>query len=200
MTGVVEQDLRPEHIGRDELGRPEDRPVDVRLGGEVDDRLTARGGFCDRVGIGDVALVELVLDAFEIRPIARVRQLVENDDVVPAGHEAPHEVRADEAGAAGDENAHRRSLRGDRGQTLAQTVTPVWAAQVRLARIAAPSTRVAAPWRRTRRSLIRRTRQSSSGLREDRLRELGPGAVARRQRRGRRRTEAPITASVAAAR
>ena len=59
-------------------------------------------------GIGDVALVELVLDALEVRAVAGVGQLVEHDDLVAGRREPPHEVRADEAGAAGDEDAHPR--------------------------------------------------------------------------------------------
>ena len=38
----LEQRLRAEHLGVDELARLEDRPVDVRLRGEVDDRLATR--------------------------------------------------------------------------------------------------------------------------------------------------------------
>jgi hypothetical protein len=46
--------------------------------------------------------------AFEVGRIARVGQLVEDDDVLAGCDEALREVRADEAGAAGDEHAHRR--------------------------------------------------------------------------------------------
>ena len=42
MARVVEQHLRAENVGEDELGRAEDRAVDVRLGSEVDDRLDSR--------------------------------------------------------------------------------------------------------------------------------------------------------------
>ena len=106
MTRVVEQHLGAEHVGEDELGGAEDRPVDVGLGREVDDRLAAGGRGGDRVGVGDVALVELVLDAFEVRPVARVRQLVEDDDGIAGGRQAAREGRADEARSACDENAH----------------------------------------------------------------------------------------------
>ena len=60
----------------------------------------------DRVGVGDVALVELVLHPGEVRRIARVGELVEHDDPVAGRGEAVHEVGADEPGAAGDEHAH----------------------------------------------------------------------------------------------
>ena len=35
----VEQDLRADHIGLDELGRPVDRAVDVRLRRKMNDRI-----------------------------------------------------------------------------------------------------------------------------------------------------------------
>ncbi len=104
---VVEQHLGAEHVGEDELGGPEDRAVDVGLGREVDDRLAARRGRRDRVGVGDVALVELVLDAFEVRAVARVRELVEDDDGVAVRCQTAREGRADEARSACHENAHR---------------------------------------------------------------------------------------------
>ena len=61
----------------------------------------------DRVGVGDVALMELVLDALEVRAVAGVGQLVEHDDLVAGRRETANELRADEPGAAGDEHAHR---------------------------------------------------------------------------------------------
>ena len=82
LSRVVEQHLRAEHVGEDELGRAEDRTVDVRLGREVDDRVAAVGRARDGVRVGDVSLVEVVLDAFEVRAVAGVGQLVENDDLV----------------------------------------------------------------------------------------------------------------------
>ena len=80
----------------------------MRLGGEVDDRLAAGGGLGDRVGIADVALEELDVGALEVGAIAGVGQLVEDDDVLARCGETLREMRADEAGAAGDEHAHRR--------------------------------------------------------------------------------------------
>jgi hypothetical protein len=57
--------------------------------------------------LGDVAFVELDLIR-KIRAVARVGQLVEHDDVVACAQEPLREMRADEARAAGDEDAHRR--------------------------------------------------------------------------------------------
>ena len=68
----------------DELLWPEDRPVDVRLSGEVDDCLAARAGAGDGVRVGDVADDELRTGALEVRRIPGVGQLVEDDDVLPA--------------------------------------------------------------------------------------------------------------------
>src|SRR5581483_7126544 len=107
---VGEQHLGAEDVREDELGGTEDRPVDVRLRREVDDRVAAAGRTRDRVRIGDVALVELVLDVFEVGAVAGVRELVEDDDLVAGRGEPPREVRADEAGAAGDEDPHAESL------------------------------------------------------------------------------------------
>ena len=104
---VVEQHLGAEDVGEDEFGRPEDRAVDVGLGREVDDRVAAGRGRRDCLGVGDVALVELVLDAFEVRAVARVRELVEDDDRVAIRRETSRRSRADEARATCHENPHR---------------------------------------------------------------------------------------------
>ena len=151
VTHVVEQHLRPEHVGEDELRRPEDRPVDVRLGGEVDDRVAVLRRAGDGVRVGDVAMVELVLDAFEVGAVAGVGELVEHHDVLAALGQAPGEVRADEARAAGDEDAHRyrvlTAAPGTRGGLRASA-----GARARLARCAEPNTPDAPRGRRTRRS------------------------------------------------
>ena len=54
----------------------------MRLRGEVDDGLAAGCGGRDGLGVGDVAVVEVVRDAVEVGPVAGVRQPVEDDDVV----------------------------------------------------------------------------------------------------------------------
>ena len=58
--------------------------------------------------VGDVALMELVLDALEVRDVARVRQLVEHGDVVALARQVTDEMRADEPGASRDQHAHGR--------------------------------------------------------------------------------------------
>ena len=50
----------------------------------------------------------VVVDVAERREVARVRErVVHGDCVVGGGEHVPHVVRADEAGAAGDEDASR---------------------------------------------------------------------------------------------
>ena len=107
---LLEQHLRPEELCPAEVGRAQDRPVDVRLGGEVDDRVEARSGVGDGLGVADVALDQLDPRAVEVRRVARIGQLVEHAHVVARGPEPFGEVRADEAGATGDEHAHRAQV------------------------------------------------------------------------------------------
>src|SRR5207342_790333 len=84
----------------------EDRAVDVRLGGQVDDRLAALSRAGDGLGIGDVPDAKVAVDPVEVLPAARVGELVEHDDLVAAPDEALDEVAADETAAAGDEDPH----------------------------------------------------------------------------------------------
>jgi hypothetical protein len=79
----------------------------VRLGREVENRRAALGRAADCIAVGDVALDELDIRTFKIRSIARVGELVENDDLVSRGRESLCAVRADEAGPACDEDSHR---------------------------------------------------------------------------------------------
>ena len=61
-----------------------------------------------RARVLDRAVDELVLDVLEVLAPARVGQLVEDDDLVAVvAHAHAHEVRADEAGTAADQQPHR---------------------------------------------------------------------------------------------
>ena len=109
--GGVEQLERALHVCADELGRPVDRPIDVRLGREVHDRRGLEQGEhpLDGLAIGDVALDKRVTRIGDGRlqrvEIARVCQLVEVDHAAgPFGEALPDETTADETGAAGDQN------------------------------------------------------------------------------------------------
>ena len=71
-----------ERVGVDERVGLGDRAVDVRLGGEVDDRVDA----LDRVGDGgrvlDGAVHEPDVEVLEVLAPARVGELVEDGDLV----------------------------------------------------------------------------------------------------------------------
>ena len=85
----------------------------MRLGREVHDDVDplARKRLLRELDVADVALDEddPVLDVDEARAVAGVRQQVVGDDVVVRVLLEPvvDEVRADEAGPAGDEKTHR---------------------------------------------------------------------------------------------
>ncbi len=85
----------------------------MRLGREVDDdvdRVVAQSRLGQRA-IADVAFDEVdpLLDRGQALPVAGVREQVVDDDMVVGMPFEPvvDEVRADEAGAAGDEESHR---------------------------------------------------------------------------------------------
>ncbi len=116
----VEQPERRDDVGLDERGGAVDRPVDVRLGGEVDDRarpVLAQQRGHER-GVADVAAHEdmpaVLRERREVAEVACVREQVEIDDgLAGRGKPIEHEVGADEAGAAGHED--HGCLRRDAG-------------------------------------------------------------------------------------
>ena len=84
-----------------------DRAVDVRLGGEVHDRVGAVDRLGDRRRVLDPRVDEDDVQALEVLATSGVGELVEHDDLVAVVAQAQaHEVRADEAGAAADEQLH----------------------------------------------------------------------------------------------
>ena len=111
LAQVLEQHLGAAELGAAELLGAEDRAVDVRLGREVDDRVAAARRPGDVLRHGDVAVVEL--DAVgQVGAVPGVGQLVEDDDVLAGAEQPLDEVRADEAGAAGDEDPHAGKVSG----------------------------------------------------------------------------------------
>ena len=110
LAGRLEQYVGALHVRDDERLRAADRAIDVRLGGEVDDRLDARDRVRDRVGVLDRAVHEADLPRHVLQVLApaRVGELVEHATPVAVLADAqPHESRADEARAAADEQLHR---------------------------------------------------------------------------------------------
>ena len=69
----------------------------------------------DRVAVLDPGVHEAVLDALEVLAPARVGELVEHGHVVAeVAHALAHEGRADEPGAAADEQPHASALEAAR--------------------------------------------------------------------------------------
>jgi len=110
-TDRLEQTERRDHVGVDERRRAVNRAVDMRFSGEIQHR--ARAVACEQIvdqrAIADVATYEavsrIVLRRRKVAEIAGVGKLVEIDDRLAFGREpVQHEVGADEAGAAGDED------------------------------------------------------------------------------------------------
>ena len=113
LAGGFEQDVGSVDVGLDEGAGVLDRAVDVGLGSEVDDRLTAGDRPGDGGRVGDVALDEVDgarRDGREVLGPARVGELVEDDDpVVGSLREMAADVGgADEPGPAGYEQFHPR--------------------------------------------------------------------------------------------
>ena len=109
--GRLQEPERAHDVRIDEVAGAVDRAVHVALGGEVDDRpnLVLGQEPFDEAAVGDVAADEdvprVVGQAVEIADVARVGELVEvHDPLTGGGEPVDHEVGADEAGAAGDEN------------------------------------------------------------------------------------------------
>ena len=108
----LQQRQRPHHVGPREGERIADRAVDVAFGREVDHPVDVVSGEQRAHGlvVADVAfderVVRTVLDVPQVREIAGVGQAVEVYDPVVGvfPDEQPHDVRADESGAAGDQD------------------------------------------------------------------------------------------------
>ena len=105
------------HVGFDEGERVHERAVDVRLGGEVDYRVSLGRERVDELRVADVALHEpiagLAFELDEVGQIARVGQLVQHGDldVRARGADQPNEVRADETCCPGDQQPAERTSR-----------------------------------------------------------------------------------------
>ena len=91
----------------------------MRLGGEVDDGVALPGQLLHARLVGDVGVHEavavagrgIVSERGQVGRVAGVGQLVDHDDAVVGGRQATvDEGRADETGAASDEDPHGPSL------------------------------------------------------------------------------------------
>ena len=103
---------RSQDVGPRESERIADRTVHVALGREVDHAVDGvfREQRAHGVVVADVApdegIVGGVFDVAEVGEVARIGQQVEVDDSIVGvfRDEQPHDVRADESGAAGYED------------------------------------------------------------------------------------------------
>lgn len=105
------------HVGAKERLGVGDGVVVVALGGVVHDRVVARDDAVEQPGVADVAEDELHAvrrQARDVLGVAGVGQLVQDGDVHPGVvvHDVVHEVAADEAAAARDDDVpnHRISI------------------------------------------------------------------------------------------
>ena len=100
------------HVGAQERLRVGDGVVVVGLRGIVDDRVVARDQLIEQGGVADVADDELHAvrrQPGDVLGVAGVGQLVQDGDVHPGVvvHHVVHEVAADEAAAARDDDVLR---------------------------------------------------------------------------------------------
>ena len=103
----VEQDLSAEHVGAGELVRGGDRPVHVRLGGEVHHLIVPGQQRVREVLVADIALDEpeavACAHGLEVGQVASVGELVKHRDAdvtwAVRPEEGAHIMRADEARA-----------------------------------------------------------------------------------------------------
>ena len=109
-----------DHVGLDELARPVDGAVDMGLGGQMHHRvgLVAVEEPLQLGGVADVDLLEgvarVALGPRQGGQVGRVGQLVDVDDEgVGFGKKLADHRRADETGAAGDENARHQTTLTD---------------------------------------------------------------------------------------
>ena len=108
----VQQDLRPEDVGRHKHPRPCDAPVHVRFGREMHDSVARvlLHRRQDRISVADVPADEMIRgmvpDAVKVLQVAGVRELVEIHEPDPGVRleKMADEIAPDEAGPPRHEN------------------------------------------------------------------------------------------------
>ena len=126
----VEQAEGADDVRLDERRRAVDRPVDVRFRREIDDRPRAvlRQQRRHERAVADVAAHELMPgiagQRLEVAQVAGVGEQVEIDHRLPGrGEPVQHEVGADEAGTAGDEDHVGSGFDGTGGRQRASATS-----------------------------------------------------------------------------
>jgi hypothetical protein len=171
--------MRSEDVRVDEARGVENRAIDMRLRGEVDDCVAAFDGAPDHGRIADVAVKEAVLDPLEPSTTAGVRELVEDDDLIPSGREAPYEMTTDKTAAASNQDPHLPNVRRKHTpETLPQACSPVWKPRSLAARAAKNGIRRPCCSAAELRARDGRHSTAYARLDEDRLSKISPAAVA----------------------
>ena len=102
--------VRSDHIGFDERRRPANRSVNMAFCSEVNDRrnvMVAQHSL-HQFGVADIAYDQPhLIESVQIGGVPRIGQGVEHEDFIVGMRASPmaYEVRADEAGPAGDQDA-----------------------------------------------------------------------------------------------
>ena len=114
----LQKHVDADHTGRQERLGVQDGPIDVRLGGEIDDRVRLFDQRPDNRGVGDIAVhkgqprghLRVVANRGEIGLVARVGQLVQHRDprAVAAAEQVADVAGADEPGATGHQEPVER--------------------------------------------------------------------------------------------
>jgi len=116
LAGGLGEDPGAQYVGDDEGERIEQASIDVRLGGEVDDRVDLAGQVVDHLAVGDVPADETVaggsLQLGQVGRVAGIGQLVQDDDLDlgPGPAEQLDEVASDEPGGSRDKQAPQLAL------------------------------------------------------------------------------------------
>ena len=107
-------------VGLDEFARSMDGAVDMRFGRKIDDGtgLVLRQQAVDQRRVAEISvdkhMPRIAIQRGEVLPVAGIGELVQVDDrLAGAGQPVQHEVAADEAGTAGNEDCHAVRVLGN---------------------------------------------------------------------------------------
>ena len=116
-TGAIEQHAGADDVGVNEVQRRIDAAIDVRFGGEIDDRVKLMLGHerVHLIGVGDIGFEKLVTLAMFLDYAVEIGEITRVSEDVDVGHgrglvmlqNIPNKVAPDEAAATGYQDAHR---------------------------------------------------------------------------------------------
>ena len=116
-TCRIEQHAGADNIGVDEIQRRINAAIDVRFGGEIDDRVKLMLGHerVHLISVGDIGFEKLVTLAMFFDYAVKIGEITRVSEHVDVGHgrglvmlqNIPNKIAPDEAAATGYQNAHR---------------------------------------------------------------------------------------------